>query len=43
MAHIVMIGKVDKEFSHIHPVSANRFPIFARTHIEKAGVYRMWV
>lgn len=42
-AHIVMIGKTDKEFLHIHPVSDNRFPIFAQTHIEKAGVYRMWV
>lgn len=41
-AHIVMIGKVDKEFLHIHPVSDRRFPIFAQTHIEKAGVYRMW-
>lgn len=41
-AHIVMISKVDKDFLHIHPVSDNRFPIFAQTHIEKAGVYRMW-
>lgn len=42
-AHIVMIGKVGKEFLHIHPVSDSRFPVFAQTHIEKAGVYRMWV
>lgn len=41
-AHIVMIGKVGKEFLHIHPVSDNRFPVFAQTQIEKAGVYRMW-
>lgn len=41
-AHIVMIGKVGKEFLHIHPVSDSRFPIFAQTHIEKAGIYRMW-
>lgn len=41
-AHIVMIGKADKEFLHIHPLSDNRFPIFAQTHIEKPGVYRMW-
>ncbi|MCE7044476.1 heavy metal-binding domain-containing protein [Dyadobacter sp. CY312] len=41
-AHIVMIGKVGKEFLHIHPVSDSRFPVFAQTHIEKAGVYRMW-
>lgn len=42
-AHIVMIGKANKDFLHIHPLSDNRFPIFAQTHIEKAGVYRMWV
>lgn len=42
-AHIVMIGKADKEFLHIHPVTDSRFPIFAQTHIENAGVYRMWV
>ena len=42
-AHIVMIGKVGKEFLHIHPVSDSRFPIFAQTHIEKPGIYRMWV
>lgn len=41
-AHIVMIGKVDKEFLHIHPVSDSRFPVFAQTHIADAGVYRMW-
>ncbi len=42
-AHIVMIGKADKDFLHIHPVSNKRFPIYAETHIEKAGLYRMWV
>lgn len=42
-AHIVMIGKVDNDFLHIHPVSEKRFPIYAETHIEKAGIYRMWV
>lgn len=41
-AHIVMIGKVGKDFLHIHPVSDSRFPVFAQTQIEKAGVYRMW-
>ncbi len=41
-AHIVMIGKVGKEFLHIHPVSDSRFPVFAQTQIEKAGIYRMW-
>jgi hypothetical protein len=42
-AHIVMIGKSGKEFLHIHPVPDSRFPIFAQTHIAKAGVYRIWV
>ncbi|MNY29633.1 hypothetical protein D3C86_1636850 [compost metagenome] len=37
-----MIGKADKEFLHIHPLSDNRFPIFAQAHIKKAGVYRIW-
>lgn len=41
-AHIVMIGKEDKDFLHIHPVSDKRFPIYAQTSIKKAGVYRMW-
>lgn len=41
-AHIVMIGKVDKEFLHIHPVTDSRFPVFAQTHIKEAGLYRMW-
>lgn len=42
-AHIVMISKADNDFLHIHPVSDSRFPIYAETHIEKAGLYRMWV
>lgn len=42
-AHIVMISQIDKEFLHIHPLSDNRFPIFAQTHIKKAGAYSMWV
>lgn len=42
-AHIVMISKADKDFLHIHPMSDNRFPIYAETYIEKAGLYRMWV
>ena len=39
-AHIVMINKADKDFLHIHPMS-QRFPIYAETYIEKAGLYRM--
>jgi hypothetical protein len=42
-AHIVMINKTDKDFLHIHPMSDNRFPIYAETYIKKAGLYRMWV
>ncbi|MDX3917435.1 MULTISPECIES: hypothetical protein [Olivibacter] len=42
-AHIVMIGQVDKNFLHIHPVSKEGFPIYAETHVEKAGIYRLWV
>lgn len=42
-AHIVMIGKQDKDFLHIHPVSNDRFPVYAETSVEKPGIYRMWV
>lgn len=42
-AHIAMISKEDKDFLHIHPVSDKRFPIYAETHIKKAGIYRIWV
>jgi hypothetical protein len=42
-AHIVMIGKAKKDFLHIHPISEERFPIYAETHIEKSGTYRMWI
>lgn len=43
VAHIVMIGKADKNYLHIHPVSDDRFPIYAETHIEKPGIYKMWI
>ena len=42
-AHIVMIGKADKDYLHIHPLSDTRFPVYAETHIETAGIYRIWV
>ncbi|MGC4235400.1 MAG: heavy metal-binding domain-containing protein [Niabella sp.] len=42
-AHIAMIGKEDKDFLHIHPVSNKHFPIYAETHIKKQGIYRIWV
>ncbi|MFT4222003.1 hypothetical protein [Dysgonomonas sp.] len=38
-AHIAMISKEDKDFLHIHPISDNRFAIYAETHIKKAGIY----
>jgi hypothetical protein len=42
-AHIVMIGKDDMEFLHIHPVTNEQYPIYAETLIQNAGVYRIWV
>lgn len=42
-AHIVMIGKVGYKFLHIHPVSDNRFPVYAEANIEEDGIYRIWV
>lgn len=42
-AHIVVISKSDKNFLHIHSVYNSRFPIYAETHINKIGIYRMWV
>jgi len=42
-AHIAMIGKEDKDFLHIHPVSGKLVPIYAEAHIEKPGIYRIWV
>src|SRR5690606_31952254 len=42
-AHIAMISKEDKDFLHIHPISDDRFPIYAETRIKKTGTYRIWV
>lgn len=42
-AHIAMISKKNKDFLHIHPMSSNRFPIYAETRIKKPGIYRIWV
>ena len=42
-AHIAMIGKEDKDFLHIHPISDKHFPIYAEAHIKKPGIYRIWV
>jgi hypothetical protein len=42
-AHIVMIGQEDKDYLHIHPVSNDRYPIYAETLIKKSGAYRIWV
>lgn len=43
VAHVVVIGKADKDFLHIHPTSNEKYPIHGETRFEKAGVYRMWV
>lgn len=42
-AHIVMIGKADKDFLHVHAMPNNKFSLYAETHISKPGVYRIWV
>ncbi|TYP91328.1 hypothetical protein BC792_12036 [Sphingobacterium allocomposti] len=42
-AHIAMVSKENKDFLHIHPISDDRFPIYAETHIKKTGTYRIWV
>lgn len=43
VAHVVMIGKEDKNFMHIHPTSNEKYPIHGETSFEKSGIYRMWV
>ena len=43
IAHVVIIGKEDKEMLHVHPGSNEHVPIHGETHFEKPGVYRMWV
>lgn len=42
-AHIVMIHEEDKSYVHIHPATSTQWPIYATSHIEKPGRYRMWV
>lgn len=43
VAHVVVIGKENKDFLHIHPTSNEKYPIHGETRFEKTGVYRMWV
>lgn len=43
IAHVVIIGKKDKEMLHVHPESNEHVPIHGETHFEKPGIYRMWV
>lgn len=38
-----MISQDDKDFLHIDPILGKHFPIYAETHINKAGTYRIWV
>lgn len=43
VAHVVIIGRKDKEMLHVHPGSNEHVPIHGETHFEKPGIYRMWV
>lgn len=43
VAHVIVIGKTDKDFLHVHPTSNEKYPIHGETRFEKDGVYRMWV
>lgn len=43
VAHVILIGKADKDFLHVHPSSTDQFPIHGETRFEKAGTYQMWV
>ncbi len=42
-AHIVMIGKKNKNFLHIHSIWDNRFSLYAETFIKEPDTYRIWV
>nr|WP_295871695.1 hypothetical protein [uncultured Chitinophaga sp.] len=43
VAHIILIGREDKDFLHIHPMSDSQFPIIGHTVFPKADIYRMWI
>ncbi|MBC9910868.1 hypothetical protein [Chitinophaga varians] len=43
VAHIILIGREDKDFLHIHPMSDSQFPIIGHTIFPKADIYRMWI
>lgn len=43
VAHIILIGREDKDFLHIHPMSDSQFPIIGHTMFPKADIYRMWI
>jgi hypothetical protein len=43
IAHVVIIGKKDKEMLHVHPESNEHVPIHGETLFEKPGIYKMWV
>lgn len=42
-AHIALVGTEDKMLIHIHPMENEHYPIYAETHFENPGIYRMWV
>ncbi|MEZ5056302.1 MAG: heavy metal-binding domain-containing protein [Saprospiraceae bacterium] len=43
IAHVVIIGKKDKEMLHVHPGSNHQVPIHGETRFETPGIYRIWV
>lgn len=43
VAHIILIGRKDKDFLHIHPMSDSQFPIIGHTLFPRADIYRMWI
>lgn len=43
VAHIILIGREDKDFLHIHPMSDSQFPVIGHTIFPRADIYRMWI
>lgn len=43
IAHVVIIGKKDKDMLHVHPGSNAHVPVHGETRFDKPGIYRMWI